>query len=81
MPQVCVHFAGPATREHSDGPRLRPDPFSRAPLQIRYILFDCDNTLCQTEHLAFRGCSNLANEILAAVRGLCLPDAGMPADS
>lgn len=40
--------------------------------QIPYILFDCDNTLCQTEHLAFRGCSNLANEILAAVCGLCL---------
>lgn len=34
--------------------------------QIKYLLFDCDNTLVQTEALAFAGCASLVNEILAS---------------
>ena len=33
---------------------------------IKTILFDCDNTLVLSEHLAFLGCSSLANEVLRA---------------
>ncbi|GAB1725619.1 hypothetical protein NU195Hw_g6492t1 [Hortaea werneckii] len=33
---------------------------------IKYLLFDCDNTLVLSEDLAFAGCATLANEILAA---------------
>jgi HAD superfamily hydrolase (TIGR01509 family) len=32
--------------------------------QIKYILFDCDNTLCLSEKLAFEACSELTNELL-----------------
>jgi HAD superfamily hydrolase (TIGR01509 family) len=32
--------------------------------QIKYILFDCDNTLCLSEKLAFEACSDLTNELL-----------------
>jgi len=31
---------------------------------IKYILFDCDNTLCLSEKLAFEACADLTNEIL-----------------
>jgi len=31
---------------------------------IKYILFDCDNTLCLSEKLAFEACSDLTNELL-----------------
>jgi len=31
---------------------------------IKEILFDCDNTLVLSEHLAFEACAELANEIL-----------------
>ena len=34
------------------------------PLQIKQILFDCDNTLVLSEELAFEACAELANEIL-----------------
>jgi len=33
---------------------------------IKYLLFDCDNTLCLSEELAFEACAELANEILEA---------------
>ncbi|KAH9905286.1 HAD-like domain-containing protein [Xylariomycetidae sp. FL2044] len=33
---------------------------------IKSILFDCDNTLVLSEDIAFEGCAQLANEILAA---------------
>ncbi|RMY64036.1 hypothetical protein D0863_10111 [Hortaea werneckii] len=33
---------------------------------IKYLLFDCDNTLVLSEDLAFAGCAHLANELLAA---------------
>lgn len=33
--------------------------------QIKYLLFDCDNTLVLSEDLAFAGCATLANEILS----------------
>ncbi|KAI7543306.1 hypothetical protein KC317_g16337, partial [Hortaea werneckii] len=33
---------------------------------IKYLLFDCDNTLVLSEDLAFAGCATLANEILSA---------------
>lgn len=33
-------------------------------MQIKYILFDCDNTLCLSEKLAFEACSDLTNELL-----------------
>lgn len=32
---------------------------------IKYLLFDCDNTLVLSEDIAFSGCAELANEILA----------------
>jgi len=32
--------------------------------KIKEILFDCDNTLVLSEHLAFEACAELANEIL-----------------
>ena len=44
--------------------------------QIKQILFDCDNTLVLSEHLAFEACAELANELLAA-HGL--PDRYTPA--
>jgi len=34
--------------------------------QITTVLFDCDNTLVLSEHLAFEACSDLVNEILAS---------------
>ena len=39
---------------------------TRLPPQIKQILFDCDNTLVLSEHLAFEACAGLANELLAA---------------
>jgi beta-phosphoglucomutase-like phosphatase (HAD superfamily) len=33
---------------------------------IKYILFDCDNTLVLSEHLAFEACTELTNEVLKA---------------
>jgi len=32
---------------------------------IKYILFDCDNTLVLSERLAFEACADLTNELLA----------------
>ena len=32
--------------------------------QVKYILLDCDNTLCQSERLAFEACAELTNEVL-----------------
>lgn len=32
--------------------------------KVKYILLDCDNTLCQSERLAFEACADLTNEIL-----------------
>lgn len=34
------------------------------PPQVKYILLDCDNTLCQSERLAFEACAELTNELL-----------------
>lgn len=39
--------------------------------QINTILFDCDNTLVLSEHLAFEGCAELVN-LLIADKGLSL---------
>jgi beta-phosphoglucomutase-like phosphatase (HAD superfamily) len=33
---------------------------------VKYILFDCDNTLVLSEHLAFEACTELTNEVLKA---------------
>jgi len=33
--------------------------------KIKYVLLDCDNTLCQSEHLAFEACADLTNELMA----------------
>lgn len=33
-------------------------------LQVRYVLLDCDNTLCKSERLAFEACADLTNEVL-----------------
>lgn len=33
--------------------------------KVKYILLDCDNTLCQSEHLAFEACADLTNELMA----------------
>jgi len=33
--------------------------------KVKYILLDCDNTLCQSERLAFEACADLSNEVLA----------------
>ena len=32
--------------------------------QVKYVLLDCDNTLCQSERLAFEACSDLTNEVM-----------------
>ncbi|SMY22516.1 unnamed protein product [Zymoseptoria tritici ST99CH_1A5] len=32
--------------------------------KVKYILLDCDNTLCQSERLAFEACADLTNEIM-----------------
>jgi beta-phosphoglucomutase-like phosphatase (HAD superfamily) len=32
--------------------------------QVKYILLDCDNTLCLSERLAFEACTDLTNELL-----------------
>jgi beta-phosphoglucomutase-like phosphatase (HAD superfamily) len=32
--------------------------------QVKYILLDCDNTLVQSERLAFEACAELTNEVL-----------------
>ncbi|KAK7188188.1 hypothetical protein DPSP01_001732 [Paraphaeosphaeria sporulosa] len=32
--------------------------------KAKYILLDCDNTLCQSEHLAFEACADLTNKVL-----------------
>ncbi|RMD45060.1 hypothetical protein DV735_g223, partial [Chaetothyriales sp. CBS 134920] len=32
---------------------------------VKYVLLDCDNTLCLSEHLAFEACADLTNELLA----------------
>ena len=32
--------------------------------QVKYILLDCDNTLCQSERLAFEACTDLTNELM-----------------
>ncbi|KAI8998356.1 haloacid dehalogenase-like hydrolase family protein [Gaertneriomyces semiglobifer] len=34
-------------------------------MTVKHILFDCDNTLVLSEHLAFEACAGLVNEILA----------------
>nr|POE74669.1 phosphorylated carbohydrates phosphatase [Quercus suber] len=33
--------------------------------KVKYVLLDCDNTLCQSERLAFEACADLTNEVLA----------------
>ncbi|OQO11149.1 hypothetical protein B0A48_05405 [Cryoendolithus antarcticus] len=33
--------------------------------KVKYILLDCDNTLCKSERLAFAACAELSNEVLA----------------
>lgn len=33
--------------------------------QVKYILLDCDNTLCKSERLAFEACADLTNDVLA----------------
>jgi HAD superfamily hydrolase (TIGR01509 family) len=33
-------------------------------VQVKYILLDCDNTLCLSERLAFEACTDLTNELL-----------------
>ncbi|KAF2473620.1 HAD-like protein [Lindgomyces ingoldianus] len=32
--------------------------------KAKYILLDCDNTLAQSEHLAFEACADLTNEVM-----------------
>ncbi|ORY19043.1 HAD-superfamily hydrolase-like protein [Clohesyomyces aquaticus] len=32
--------------------------------KVKYILLDCDNTLAQSEHLAFEACADLTNEVM-----------------
>lgn len=32
--------------------------------RVKYILLDCDNTLCLSERLAFEACTDLTNEVL-----------------
>ncbi|RMZ77631.1 hypothetical protein DV738_g4326, partial [Chaetothyriales sp. CBS 135597] len=32
--------------------------------EVKYVLLDCDNTLCLSEHLAFEACADLTNELL-----------------
>ena len=33
-------------------------------LKVKYILLDCDNTLCLSERLAFEACADLTNELM-----------------
>lgn len=33
-------------------------------MQVKYVLLDCDNTLCQSERLAFEACADLTNEVM-----------------
>lgn len=33
-------------------------------IQVKYILLDCDNTLVQSERLAFEACADLTNEVM-----------------
>jgi len=32
--------------------------------KVKYVLLDCDNTLCQSERLAFEACADLTNEVM-----------------
>ncbi|KAI0421019.1 phosphoglycolate phosphatase [Xylaria grammica] len=32
--------------------------------RVKYVLLDCDNTLCLSERLAFEACTDLTNEVL-----------------
>ncbi|KAK5088004.1 hypothetical protein LTS08_004934 [Lithohypha guttulata] len=32
--------------------------------KVKYVLLDCDNTLCQSERLAFEACADLTNELM-----------------
>jgi len=32
--------------------------------KAKYVLLDCDNTLCQSERLAFEACADLTNEVM-----------------
>lgn len=32
--------------------------------KIQYVLLDCDNTLCQSEKLAFEACADLTNQLM-----------------
>lgn len=32
--------------------------------KVKYVLLDCDNTLCKSERLAFEACADLTNEVL-----------------
>ncbi|QIW99427.1 hypothetical protein AMS68_004945 [Peltaster fructicola] len=32
--------------------------------KVKYILLDCDNTLCKSERLAFEACADLTNQVL-----------------
>ncbi|KAJ4350714.1 hypothetical protein N0V95_004500 [Ascochyta clinopodiicola] len=32
--------------------------------KVKYIMLDCDNTLVQSEHLAFEACADLTNEVM-----------------
>ena len=38
--------------------------------KITTILFDCDNTLVLSEELAFEGCADLINKILASQQAI-----------
>ena len=33
-------------------------------IKVKYVLLDCDNTLCLSERLAFEACADLTNELL-----------------
>lgn len=39
-------------------------PHTLTTTQVKYILLDCDNTLVQSERLAFEACAELTNEVL-----------------
>lgn len=39
-------------------------PHADLPSQVKYIFLDCDNTLVQSEQLAFEACAELTNEVL-----------------
>lgn len=32
--------------------------------QVKYVLLDCDNTLCKSERLAFEACADLTNQLM-----------------